>query len=240
MGNSLPQLITFIFTTVGLSSIILIVAIRDFKNKTAKWFLLFASLVLIYVVTGFIDDLQSNLTVVLWMIRGELFIANFIPPAFLAFSLAFSGYKYGKKWIRQIFYYFLIPLSVIAFLPGTVIDVVKNKYGTNVDHSGPLYYVTLVYFLVVLTYAFTILYKNAKTADRVTKLQTALITFGLGSTVAINLVVVFLFPFFNLADVGNLIGAPSIIILAASLVYAVIGQHMFNIRALIVRTIGFF
>ena len=134
MENSLPQLITFIFTTVGLSSIILIVAIRDFKNKTAKWFLLFASLVLIYVVTGFIDDLQSNLTVVLWMIRGELFIANFIPPAFLAFSLAFSDYKYGKKWIRQIFYYFLIPLSVIAFLPGTVIDVVKNKYEIGRAH----------------------------------------------------------------------------------------------------------
>lgn len=240
MQVSLAQIITSIISLTGLTVIILLVSVRDFKNKIIQRFILFSFLVLIYVLLTFLDDFQSSLYVSLWMIRSEVFFANFIPTAFYSFAVVFTGYKYQKKWASYLIYLTIIPMSVIAYLPSTVKSVIRGQFGVNVDKTGPLYYVTLIYFLVVLTYSFIILFRNSKVSDRVTKLQTSLISFGLGVTVAINLVVVFLFPFFGLTDIGNLIGTPSIIILVAGIGYAVLVQHMFDIRTVIIRSIGFF
>jgi len=240
MRVSFVQLIFFNVCVTGLVAIIFVVALRDLKNKVNRRFLLFALLVLIYTLSSFLDDFPDSLTTSLWLIRFDLFVANLIPAGFYAFSMAFSGYKYAKKWVAYLIYLPLIPLSIISFLPSTIKDVVRGQYGTNVGNNGPLYYLTLIYFVLVLAYSFVILFKNARESDRITKLQTSLIVFGLGSTVFINLVVVFILPFFKLSDFGNLIGAPSIVILVGSIAYAILTQHMFDIRSVIVRSIGFF
>lgn len=235
------QVIAFAISFIGLMSVIILVALRDLKNKINQNFLWFSFLVLLYLtvtfVTNFLNESQA-----LWSLRIDLMIANYIPATFLAFSLSFTGNKYGSKIINNIIYFSLIPLSIIALLPITVKNVVRGSLGTNIGDTGPLYYLTLVYFIAVLAYAFWILIKNAKNADRVTKLQTGFISFGLGTTVAINLIVVFAFPYIgrDWVNVGNLIGAPSIIILVFSLIYAVVGQHMFDVRGLILRSVGFF
>lgn len=238
---SLPQIIAFSISFIGLVSVILLVALRDLKNKVNQNFLWFALLVLIYLTATFVDDF-TPLNISLWILRFDLFVANMIPATFLAFTLSFSGNKIGSKIANNIIYLALIPLSVIAFLPFTVTGASAGKYGTNITENGPLYYLTLIYFLGVLSYAFAILIKNAGRSDRVTKLQTGFIIFGLGTTVGLNLITVFLFPLLGqgFVDAGNLIGGPSIVILVASLVYAVLGQHMFDVRGLIIRTLSFF
>lgn len=240
MNISLPQLISFNLTVLGLIVIIFIVSLRDIKSKINQRFLLFAFLVLAYAIATFVDDFNFPLSVSIWLLRLDLFIANFIPAAFYAFSMAFSNYKYQKKWLSYLIYLSLLPLSIISFLPQTVTEVKRGTYGVNIVGSGPLYYLTLVYFVAVLAVSFAILYKYSKISDRVTRQQTSLISFGLGTTVAINLVVVYLFPYLKLVDIGNLITSPSIVILVASIGYALLRHHMFDIRTVILRTAGFF
>lgn len=240
MNISLPQLISFNLTVFGLIVIIFIVSLRDIKSKINQRFLLFAFLVLAYAIATFVDDFNFPLSVSIWLLRLDLFIANFIPAAFYAFSMAFSNYKYQKKWLSYLIYLSLLPLSIISFLPQTVTEVKRGTYGVNIVGSGPLYYLTLVYFVAVLAVSFAILYKYSKISDRVTRQQTSLISFGLGTTVAINLVVVYLFPYLKLVDIGNLITSPSIVILVASIGYALLRHHMFDIRTVILRTAGFF
>lgn len=240
MNISLPQLISFNLTVFGLTIIIFIVGLRDIKSKINQRFLIFAFLVLAYAIATFVDDLNFPLSFSIWLLRLDLFIANFIPAAFYAFSMAFSNYKYQKKWLSYLIYLSLIPLSIISFLPQTVTEVKRGTYGVNIVGSGPLYYLTLIYFVGVLAISFAILYKYSKISDRVTRQQTSLISFGLGTTVAINLVVVYLFPYLKLVDIGNLITSPSIVILVASIGYALLRHHMFDIRTVILRTAGFF
>lgn len=239
MNKYLPTLIPTIFSVTGLLIIIFVVALRDLKNRTNLFFLLFSFMVMSYVIATFVDDLFS-LSVSIWILRFDLFIANFIPAAFYAFSLSFSNYKYQKKWLSTIIYASLIPLSVISFLPQTVTEATRGQFGVNITGNGPLYYLTLVYFVLVLAISFATLYKYSRVSDRVTQQQTNLISFGLGVTVAINLIVVFLFPLFKLTDVGNLIGTPSIVILVISIGYALLRHHMFDIRSVLLRSVGFF
>lgn len=240
MNIPLPILISYNLSIFGLIIIIFIVGLRDLKSKVNQRFLLFSFFVLAYTVATFINNFAFSPTITMFLLRLDLFIANFIPATFYAFSLAFSNYRINKKWLSYTIYFLLIPLSVIAFLPQTVTEVTRGKFGVNITGSGPLYYLTLIYFVAVLTISFVILYKNSTVSDRVTKQQTFLITFGLGTTVGINLVAVYLLPFFKLVDVGNLFSSPSIVILVASIGYALLRHHMFDIRTVILRSAGFF
>lgn len=235
----LVELVSYLFTLIGLSLIILIVAVKNIHTKTNRWFLLFALSVFLYAALSFSSEFAPNLGIALLRTRTALFVANFIPLFFYQFSLAFTGHKSKHRWLSPAFAVATISLAAMAYLPATITSLQKARFGTTLNQPGPLLWLTLVYFVVAFGVSFRILFVHGRSSQQSVRLQIRLILYGIGTSVVINLVTQIALPQFHIVTLGNLLGTPSLVIVVGSVGYAILRHRMFDIRAVILRSFGY-
>ena len=231
-------LIPYIVTIFGLAAIAMLVAIKNYKSKTNINFILFDVFTLLYVASSFISEFVSTQAALFWN-RSALFTAGFIPLFFYGFVLAFTNYQHKQKWIKWAFYSFLLILAPLAYHPLSIDSVVREGFGTTIGKTGPLMWLTLAYFLIVFSVSFRILHLHKSKASPVVKRQISAIISGIGVTVVISLATQIVLPAFGILNLGNLVGIPSTLLLVGTVGYAILWHQMFDIRLVILRSVGY-
>ncbi len=239
LNMSIGQLVSYVITLLGLIIIFTVVAVRNYKSKVNISFMLFSGSVFVYILASFLSGISNSLNTALWIARLALFLACLTPASFYIFTIAFTGEQSKRKWLNYAILLSLPILSVIAFWPQTLIQVSRRYYGATLEEFGPLLYLTLIYYIIVFIISFYILIAYAKNSNRNTKLQVNFIMFGVGLDAAITVITQMLLPVFNINSLGNLVGTPAHLLLVGGVGYAILKHHMFDIKAVILRYIGF-
>ncbi len=230
---------SYFLTLIGLTGIILIVAAKNLRSKVNRAFLLFTMLMWLFIGASFLSEFPADLNKAIFWSRTALFLACFIPISFFYFVTAFTGYKPKRKWILPTFYGLLIASAFSAYLPGNIISVKRGEFGTTLDKLGPLLWLTMIYFIVVFFVCFKVLYGHSRTSEQRVKLQIRLMLYGVGVVVGINLITQIALPEFHVAELGNVIGNPSDLLLVGCLAYAIFKHSLFDIKAVVLSTIGY-
>lgn len=236
---SLIELFTYIFTLLGLFLIVIFISSKNIESRVNRTFILFGLAVFLYSASTFISELNISMDLALLVTRFSVFFANFIPLFFFHFALSYSNTVKKNKTLLRISYAAIPILSVLAFLPYTVISIQRTENGTTLDDIGFGLWLTLVYFVVLFALSFKILYQYGKASTPEVRSQVRLMTYGIGFAVAVNMVVQIILPTFGIKGLGDLIGNPSNLVLVGAVALAILRHRMFDIRAVLIRSIGF-
>src|SRR3989344_4458403 len=231
-------LIPYVATVVGLFMIAVLVGVKNYKSKINVYFILFDVSTLLYVASSLISEFVSIDAALFWT-RTALLTAGFIPFFFYGFTLAFTSYKHKLKWINKVIFLSLLLISPFAYHPLSIDSITRKGFGTTIGRTGPLMWLTLVYFIIVFSISFRFLYLHKIHSSTVVKRQITAIIVGIGTTVTISLITQIILPIFGILDLGNLIGIPSTLLLVGTVAYAILWQQMFDIRLVILRSIGY-
>lgn len=233
------QLFSYLFTLVGLLVIIFFVGLKNSESKLNRYFILFGLSVFLYSLSTFLSEFTPSLDSALLITQLALFFANFIPYFFLRFTLVFSN-TYDRNRVFAIVATAVLPiLSIVAFLPTTISTVERTVLGTALDQVGPTLWLTLIYFVWLFGFSFRNLHVYARDSDAKVRSQVNLMVYGIGFSVAINMVVQIILPTFGINGLGDTVGHPVNVILVGAVGLAILRHKMFDIRAVIFRSIGF-
>jgi signal transduction histidine kinase len=222
--------------------LITLVVARGLKPRTNLFFVIFSLNILLYIAASFSSELVKTLDNALWSSRTSLLIADFIPLNFYLFTSAFIKLKPTERKFRIIRngLFVITPIvAVTAFLPLAIKSTQRGHYGTTLDKVGPLLWVTLIFIVVVLSLSFKKLYDYGKKSDIRTKLQIRIMIYGIGAAVLINLITLIALPELHINFLGNIVGVPSDLLFVGSVGYAILRHKMFDIRATVLRSLGF-
>ena len=233
----LLEWLSYIITLLGLVIIIAFVGARNLKSPINRRFTYFALSVLAFAGTSFVSELARPLNSALLWTRLSLMVANFIPLTFFLFTEQFTSHKLKYHWVRYILIVIpilLVPLSMSAL----GIETVKyDVLGTSIDKTGPLLILELLYFVVAFSLSFRILHQKSKVSVGSDRTATRLIIYGVGATVALNLLTQLLLPLFGLTIFGDIFGMPSVLILVVAVGYAIARHGLFDIKAAALRSL---
>ena len=232
-------LLTYLVTFGGLALIILVVAAKNYQTRINRWFILFSLSVLFFVVASFASELPRSMSGALFWTRAALFVADIIPICFHRFTLAFIGDKTERKWLSAAILGSTLGLLAVAYSPLTIVSALRNFSGTTIGQTGPFLWLTLIYFVIVFSISFRALHMHARVSDQSVKLQVRLMIYGIGFAVVLSLVTQIALPEFHISQYGNLVGMPSLILLVGSVGYAILRHHLFDVKAVILRSLGY-
>ena len=233
------QLFSYIFTLVGLLVIIFFVGLKNSESKLNRYFILFGLSVFLYSLSTFVSEFTPSLQSALVITQVAVFFANFIPYFFMRFTLVFSN-SYDRNKLFAIIATAALPiLSIVAFLPTTIGSVERTVFGTALSEVGPTLWLTLIYFVWLFGFSFRNLHVYARDSDAKVRSQVNLMVYGIGFSVAINMVVQIILPTFGVNDLGDTVGHPVNVILVGAVGLAILRHKMFDIKAVIFRSIGF-
>ncbi len=233
------ELFSYIFTLVGLLTIIIFVGMKNIESKLNRYFILFGLSVFLYSLATFVSEFTPSLESALVITQAAVFFANFIPYFFLRFALVFTNTYEKNKNLVIASTVFLPILSVLAFLPTTITSVERTVNGTALGEVGPTLWLTLLYFVVLFGFSFRNLHVYARDSDATVRSQVNLMIYGIGFSVAINMVVQIVLPTFGINNLGDTIGHPVNVILVGAVGLAILRHRMFDIKAVIFRSIGY-
>jgi len=233
------ELISYIFTLLGLLTIIIFVGIKNIESRLNRYFILFGLSVFLYSLATFVSEFTPTLESALVITQAAVLFANFIPYFFLRFALVFTN-SYEKNKNLVIGSTICLPiLSVLAFLPTTIASVERTAYGTALGEVGLTLWLTLIYFVILFGISFWNLHVYARDSDRTVRSQVNLMIYGIGFSVAINMIVQIILPTFGINNLGDTIGHPVNVILVGAVGLAILRHKMFDIKAVIFRSIGY-
>ncbi|HUD06507.1 MAG TPA: ATP-binding protein [Candidatus Saccharimonadales bacterium] len=239
MSRPVISWLSYVITLVGLFIILAIVAAKNYRTRINRGFILFGLFVALYVGASFVPEFTNSYQLELIWTRTALMVANFIPVFFYVFTKALVNKRLVNKYVEYSIYLAPFVLAPIAYLPSNISTIVPSPYGINLGKLGPLLWITLVYFLIVFAICFIGLFRYSKVADKTAKLQINIISMSIGLTVGINLVTQLVLPEFHISNLGNLVGNPSDIILVGGISYAILRHKLFDIRSVVLRSIGY-
>ena len=239
MSAGLYTLLSFLPTVAGLLLISAIVASKNYRSRVNFSFIIWTFNILGYVALNFGAHYILTLSDGLLWTRAALAIANFIPMTFYYFSRALSHNKNKIKWYEYVIYAAPVIMTPLSFLPGCITEVSQSKYGIILSKTGPLLFLTLIYFTFAFTIAFRMLYKYQINATQSVKSQIKLISYSSSFVIVVNMFTQIIFPKLGMYSWGNIIGNPSILLFVGTVGYSILRHKLFDIRTAVLRTLVF-
>ena len=239
MSAGLYTLLSFLPTVVGLLFMIAIVASKNYRSRVNFSFIIWTFNILGYVALNFGAHYIHTLSDGLIWTRAALAVANFIPTTFYYFARALSHNKNKLKWYEYVIYVTPFIMTPFSFLPGDITEVSQSKYGIILSKTGPLLFLTLIYFVFAFTIAFRLLYKYQLNATQSVKSQIKLISYSSSFVIAVNMFTQIIFPKLGMYSWGNIIGNPSILLFVGTVGYSILRHKLFDIRTAVLRTLVF-
>ncbi|MCE7936854.1 hypothetical protein DYH10_03675 [Candidatus Saccharibacteria bacterium CPR2] len=209
---------------------------KDRKNRIFALILLFVAL---WLVSLYIADSSSNLSLSLVSLRFAMFFTNIIPPLFILFAFSFPNYQKISKLLTV-----LIILPSVVLAPLSLTDLVVREVGHDLmvaepKNVGLMYTLILTYFFIYNLAALFILIKKHKYATGSEKAQIKLIFISALVAILLNLVGNYLFVLLGISEFAVLLNGPSIVLLAIGITYAIIRHKLFDIRLIVARSVAY-
>ncbi len=231
--------VSSIATIVGLIVILTLVAAKNYRSKINQVFLVFGFVVLAYVTVGYISNFPSSYSGALLFSRISLLAANYIPVAFLAFTYAFIGRKKILNVSMAMLIVSAMILGVLAFSPLAIGGITRGTNGVTTTNTGPLLWLTLINFIFVTSYSFTLLIRYAKRSDQLVRSQVNIIVYSSSLVIILNMITQIILPEFHYTTLGNIVGTPSILLFVGGMGYVILKHKLFDIKSVALRSMGF-
>ncbi len=204
-----------------------------FKDKNSQINRVFLFLVFSIVLWLFTLFLFYTITHPFWVLHlGRLNFSAIISLCYFAFrfSMVFPKETFSFKKRNLLF---LKVFTVIFFLI-TLLTPLIDEQEIVLAHSrqtvyGPLYFLFILYFVVMLGGAIAIFARKLKTVPSRFKNHVKYVLLGISITAVLGGVTNILFPYFGYQNVAKL-GPISILFFVIVLSYAILKHNLFNIK----------
>jgi signal transduction histidine kinase len=233
------ELVLYILSLGGILVIITLVALKNIHSRLNQYFIIFSLCVFTAVGLSNIAEFSHSANDTIWLIRVALFFGDILTMYFYRFTLAFTGWKPNIKRFPQAVNTLAPILAVTALFPETMKSVNILKPSGFVTNVGPLLYVNLLFVVAVLVTSFTVLFLQARKSDNRVKLQVRIMIYGVGGALGVILFAQVFLPAIHIYNLRSIVSAPAGLIFTASMAFAVFRQRMFDIRAAVLRSIGY-
>lgn len=234
----LIKIFSYVPAIIGLLVIGFFVFLNNVRAIKNTLFSLLTVFMALWLISLFIGDTTTNLSVALWSLRLGFFFSSVMVYLFYLFSLVFP-FKSNVRLFPQII--FAVPFLIVAF---TVFSSLQVKTVTidgfvRPDVVGPLYaYSDFIAAFYILAAAGVLINKYRK-SDKAQKNQIKFVLYGVIIALVIN---VFTGSILTLLKIDtNLIamGGISIFIFALFVSYAIIWQGFLDIRSVVARSVAY-
>lgn len=232
------RLLVYILTFAAIVFTMFFVYLNNRRSMQNITFAAFLLCVASWVLSLVFADNSSSLMVVSFASRWAYVSAVLMLLSLLYFSYIFpnSNFRVSKKILLA----FGIPsIVMLVFTPSKyLIENVKiESYGANVI-TGPLYYIFFVYFLVYLTLSIYNFINSNRKAKGVEKRQVQFLLYGILVSAVIAAITNLVLVFVGISSLGYL-GPPALLIFIGLTAYAMVRHSLFDIRALVSRSVAY-
>ncbi len=227
---------------VSLSTFVLglIVLLKNRGNFTNTSFGIFTFMLSVWIIVEyFSNDLRLSYGAQLWLNRITVFMPGLGLYFLLLFSLEFTRlwYKYFRPFaiICGLITLAISALSTTSLLIKDIVprgQVIAVKFGA----FSPLFSIYIIsLFVAVIAIFYISLHRLSGIARARTQIMTLSLFTALSITVVTNLILPVGFSNYDYIQIGLL----SVIILVGGFAYAIVKQRLFDIRAVVARSIAY-
>ncbi|MEI6532717.1 MAG: ATP-binding protein [Candidatus Roizmanbacteria bacterium] len=238
MIEIVANIITLILNTV----LGLFVYYRNTKSWTNRLFLLLTIFTTVYIVVNYISlyPPQTTPESQLFWIRIVMFVCSFIGPTLFILVDTFPNDKIKlNNNVLLIVLTLCIFSATLSLLP-YVFSGIEYPNGTPVPTPGPGIPVFFIDFVGLFIASFILLIVKYRRSNGVERIQRFYFLIGVIATFSImaltTVVFVVVFKFSGLVFMGPI----SILLLIASLAYAIVKHRFLDIRIIVVRAVVYF
>lgn len=227
------KLLTYIPSITGILIIAIIVMARNHTARLRNFALLSISIAL-WLSAQFVTEISTG-SASLQALRVGTIFPNLLVYFFTLFVFEQAGRVIGFR------FKVLLAALVILMSPFSLTDLIIR----NVSHTGnsfttevgPLYNVQTIILVSIIAYGLVVLFRaSKKNRDAVTTTQNKILLLSLLIPISVNLVINSLFLQVSAAQA---FGPLSILLMVSLVSYAIIKHKLFDIRAIIARSIAY-
>jgi len=155
------------------------VLLKNYKSPINKAYAFFAASVTLWAFNYFLWLISKDASAALFFIRAAMIGAILIPEAFLYFVMEFTG---KKKFLAHVLNGILIIIFIsFSFSPVYIQKVEQRLFFSFWPVPGLLFHFMLLYFITVLVYAHTILWRAWNEEEGAKKEQVKYVLFGIAT-----------------------------------------------------------
>lgn len=224
------------FIAVALGVLGLLVLRKNSQVFLNRLFFLFVTTIALWIMSNYYsNDLSLSLGAVLWANHFTLFF----PGLSMAMLLMFAGVLTGRPFYRKYGGKIALLCTVVSFTAFTpwVIEGVHRQgdvYAITFGVLSPAYFLALAVPVGMTIGILLRAIKHSKGVDR-TRFQTIFLT--VITAVVVNLFTNAVVPYFGGSFALTNLGPISIILVVGGLFYAIIRHRLFDIRAVVARSL---
>lgn len=234
------QYFVYIPSIVGLTIVVLVLLAKNFRKKSILTFALMSATVLIWLICQLVADTTSNTELSLFFLRMGYLFSVFIPFWFLLFCRTFAHEK--NRLVDVATLIALAPpivLSLFSLSEANLSAISLQPWGAQIEKTGPIYTITLVYFIVYILVSLIYLGRQAKKVDPAKHNQIRFIIYGISIAAFLNLFSSYILVLLGLSEYSVLLGTvilPTFLVVVA---IAILRHKLFDIRIIVVRSVAF-
>ncbi|MBI2798568.1 hypothetical protein HYX70_04775 [Candidatus Saccharibacteria bacterium] len=233
------QFFIYIPTFLLLFLLGLLVYLKNHKTRSNKLFILLDASILFWLIPSFVADIATDSMISLRALQIGYLISLLIPYFFILFSLTFLSNKKLNKLTVGLLTPTPIVLSLFSFSVLNINEVTIRNWGAEVTKSGIIYSISAAYFFGYALLALLVLIRKQRKSKGSEKDQLRLIIYGTAFAAIANVATSYVFVLFGNSQYAVLFGIPSFVIFVGCITYAIVRHKLFDIRAVIARSVTF-
>ena len=236
---TLDNLMTFVLLISGFG-IALMVLLGNKKDVVSRWFFVLVNLIVLNILSSHLSNILTDSDLAFVWTRVIWATTSLLLPALYFFAIYFPIKLKSFKILDILFITAGVIFTYMSlFTKLFTTGVLVKRWGTQVI-EGPL--ISLFYLTVIFTVIFgfyLILWKYVK-LDHNERRKIKYFLWGIAIFVISNIVFGILLPSVLKISQYTSIGDYSVIVFIIMTAYAIVKQHLFDIRLAIVRSVTYF
>lgn len=235
----LVKILSYIPAIIGLCLVGLLTLLNNPKSYINRVFFYLNISVSAWLFCLFIADVSASNIVALIATRFAIFWGNIFPLFFLYFSMLFPFRSRINTKKAILIAIPSVVFSLLALTPLIIPQIEIKSFGAQPINLGIGYILTEIYVVVYLLSGFFILYRKGKKSRAAQRNQIRLVITGTIIAMLVNIVTNIVLTIFQVQTNAILLGSASLFIFSLFVAYAIIKHKLFDIRAVVARSLTY-
>lgn len=232
----LIQSFLYIPTIVVLIALAIMIWRKQPDGSAHRVFSLLVLTTSLWLFFWYLAEISSQAGQALYFIRLSRIFSPWIAYLFLMFCVLFPVKTGHMKLWAAVSWWPALFLSATAFSPGHIASVDLSGFATQPIQVGHLNFLYFIYNVLYFLSAFSLLLSKLKRVTLLQRSQIKLILTTTFLTIVVNVVLI-VFPHAKSLDLVAIMSTPTVLIAALGVTYAIAYLDLFDIRALIYRSL---
>ena len=235
----LLQIIAYIPAIIGIATLSFVVLLRNTRHITNQAFALLGAGIVAWLSMLFMADIAATQEQALFFMRFAQVISTILPLLFLYFCYVFPAPRVldlARGLFLSLPAIFILPLSYSELM---IRNVEIAEFSAVISEFGPIYIVLNLYMISYLLGGVLLLFRKKRSLNVKQKSQVNVVLMGIILAISTNVVTGFILVLAGGAGVITLLGGLSFFVFSGFVSYAIVKHRMFDIRAVIARSLAY-